>query len=623
MKGFICLFIGTCLFAGLWGTPDARINQTEQKELGTFMDEHPGLEYTATVEHAFFNDLHIGALWFPAVSNKGFVGYYDLSAYYPGGGNQTSVWQAGMWAGGYVDDGGGYGNNAWRFHGSDGLHCDPSNYDTLDEEAVVETEADLGYPYPYRRLTVHVNTAAKPLEPPGADPIDAVDGDMGMDVTFEWHQWGVRGYDNWVFVHVRIVFSKPIDDFYWGWMSDCDVGDVYLPDLYFDDYAGWDDDLKFCYMRDWDYDPLAGQPPEPSTEDSVFLSPAVVGQYLLAAPPAGGPITADPDSAQKWVTKNYWDWNDDVTSIQNQYDRLAGIWENPFPSPTAFDYRILNGVGPYDVSAGDTAHFWMAYVLGEGYDESSHATYDLGTLVDHVQDARAFFDSGLVIPEPEIPPQAPDLDPDLSLDITGDLLRIHWAPYTNIAGGATADVFLVYRSVVSGLGPWERFAVFTDSVTETQVALTPDCTYFWVEAYDTGNQVGSNPYALSSRLYERDAGGILRANHNTIVCVVSPFAGVIPEPWFSHGLSQNYPNPFKTMTTIAYSISSPGEVTLRVYDVSGRLVQTLVNDLKGVGEYRSSWDGRDRRGMKVPSGVYFLRLEAGGQVTTSTVVLLE
>ncbi|MFH1313529.1 MAG: T9SS type A sorting domain-containing protein [Candidatus Eisenbacteria bacterium] len=623
MKMFACLFIGICLIAVLWGMADARINPANEKNPTVFMDERPNLGSAAAVEDAFFNDLHIGALWFPAISNKGYVGYSDLSAYYPGGGTQTTVWSSGMWAGGYVDDGGGIGNNAWRYHGSDGHHSDPEDYDTLDEQAVVKTETDLGYLYPYRRMTVHVNTAAKPLAPPDADPVDALDGDMGLDVTYEWHQWGVRSYDNWVFVHVRIEFSKPIEDFYWGWMSDCDVGDVNVPNFYFDDYAGWDDSLKFCYMRDWDCDPLAGQPPAPSTEDSVFLSPDAVGQYLLAAPPAGGPITADPDPTQLWVTKNYWDWNNDVSSVQNQYDRLAGIWENPFPPLTEFDYRILNGVGPYDVSAGDTAHFWMAYVLGEGYDEDSHATYALGTLVDHVQDARAFFDAGMVIPVPEIPPQAPDLNPDLGLDIIGDTLRIHWAPYTTIPGGVTADVFFVYRSVVSGLGPWERIAVFTDSVTETQVGLTSTCTYFWVEAYDTGNQVGSNPYALSSRLYERDTSGILRANHNTIVCAVSPYAGVKPEPLLPNTLSQNYPNPFNTMTTIAYSISSPGEVNLRVYDVSGRLVKVLVNDLKGVGEYRFSWDGRDRTGMKVPSGVYFLRLEAGGQVDKRTVILLE
>jgi hypothetical protein len=620
MKKSVCLFIAACLLAFLWGMPGARVNQTEQKKPVAFVDERLDLEHTATVMDSFFNDLHIGALWFPSISNKGYIGYSDISAYYPGGGDQSNVWQAGMWAGGYLWGNGALRDFAFWYLGSDGWRAHPALYDTIDEQAVVQTEEDLGYPYPYRRLTMHVNTDAKPFHVSAGD---TVDGDMGMDVTYQWHQWGVGDYDHWVFVHVRIEFTEAIDDFFWAWMSDCDVGDVNLPDVYIDDYAGWDDSLKFCYMRDWDYDPLIGQPPAPSTEDSLFLSPDAVGQHLLAAPPVGGPITADPDSAQKWVTKNYWDWQNDISSVQDAYDRMAGIWENPFPPLSPFDYRILNGVGPYDVSAGDTAHFWMAYVLGEGYDEDSHATFDLGTLVDHVQDAQAFFNGGMVIPASDVPPQAPDLDPDLSVDVTGDTLRIHWAPYNNIPGGAAADSFFVYRSTISKLGLWERVAVFDDSVTETQLELTSACTYVWVQAYDTGNQVGSNPHALSSRLYERDQNGILRANHNTITCAPSPLAGITTEPLLANSLSQNYPNPFTPVTTVAYSISSPGEVDLRVYDVTGRLVQILVNELKTRGEYRVSWDGCDSSGIKVAPGVYFIQLEAGGQAKTTTVVLLK
>lgn len=273
-------------------------------------------------------------------------------------------------------------------------------------------------------------------------------------------------------------------------------------------------------MRDWDYDPLPG--------DTLWLSPDVIGQSLLAAPPINGPVTAPPDNAQRWASKNYWDWNNDVSSVKDCYDRLSGAWVNPFPPASPYDYRILNGVGPYSVSAGDTAHFWMAYVVGEGYDEDSHAMYGLGTLIDHVQDAHAFFDAGMVIPAVDIPPRAPDLDPDLIGDITGDELRVHWAPYNDIAGGASADSFIVYTSVISKLGPWERVAGFDNTVTETQVHLIPDsCTYAWVQAYDTGNGIGSNPYALSSRLYQRDSGGILLADQTTIACVYSQVSPAI------------------------------------------------------------------------------------------------
>jgi hypothetical protein len=611
MRWFGCLFIAVFIVSGLWGMAEARTDCTRPVMGGRSAGLAEGMQ-----DYEYLNDLSIGALWFPNIARKGFVGYYDISAYYPGGGDQSAVWNAGMWAGGYVEG----QSLAWLFRGDRGHYSDTYQYDTLNEEALVETEADLDLSYPYRRLTVHVNTASKPYTVAGGD---TVDGDMGMDLMYEWHQWGIRGYDNWVFLHVKVVFTKAIDDFYWAWLSDCDCGDVDLPNYYFDDYAGWDDSLKFCYMRDWDYDPLSGQPPAPSTEDSVFLSPNVIAQYLLAAPPTRGAVTADPDTAQKWSVKNYWDWNNDVSSNQDGYDRIAGAWQNTFPSPEPFDYRILNAVGPYDVSAGDTADFWMAFILGEGYTDDSHDLYHMGTLVEHVPEARAFFNGGMVIPASLAPPMAPDLDPDLDTDITGDTLRFHWAPYINIPGGATADSFVVYTSTAGKLGPWDRLASFDSSTTETLYGLTSDCTYFWVEAYDTSNHVGSNPYALTSRLYARDAAGRLRANENTIVCAASPFAGVVPKPEPQGRLIWSSPNPFNPVTAITYSIPIAGEVRLRVYDVSGRLVRSLVDGQAGAGEHGTSWDGRDARGDRVPSGVYFLRLQANGQVATKTVVLVE
>ena len=615
MKRVTCVFVAIFLQTVLLGMPDARINQSRQAGRATLIDERVDLGNTAFVPDSFFNDLHIGALWFPAISNKCYIGYYDITAYYPGGGDQSCVWNAGMWAGGFVEG----RDHVWVFYGSDGQHSDPCMYDALEEQAIVEAEEDYGYPYPYRKLTMHVNTALKPYIVSG---IDTVDGDTGLDVTFEWHQWGVSGYDHWIFVHVTIEFIKDIDDFWLGWMSDCDVGDVNVPIMYYDDYAGWNETYQFCYMRDWDYDPLIGQPPAPSTEDSLFLSPNAVGQHLLAAPPVGGPITAAPSGAQRWETRNYWDWNNDVTSIQNIYDRIAGIWENPFPPGTPFDYRILNGVGPYDVSAGDVAHFWMAYVIGEGYDEESHAQYGMGTLVDHVQDAQAFFDGGMVIPAGEYPPRALDLAPDFENDVIDDQMIVHWDPYVDIPGGATADSFIVYRSTISKLGPWERVVAFDNSVTETMIDLVSGCNYVWLQAYDTGNALGSNPWALTSRLYKPDADGKIRANENTIACVEFIPTGETPNAISATYLSQNYPNPFNPVTTIRFYLQRAAHVNLCIYNVKGELVAVLVDRSMTEGQKEVSWTAKDYRGRTVASGIYFCRLVAGDFVQMKKMVLL-
>jgi flagellar hook assembly protein FlgD len=64
-------------------------------------------------------------------------------------------------------------------------------------------------------------------------------------------------------------------------------------------------------------------------------------------------------------------------------------------------------------------------------------------------------------------------------------------------------------------------------------------------------------------------------------------------------------------------------VDLGIYNLDGRLVQTLVNKQKSAGEQRVTWDGHDFDGNKVASGVYFVRLKAGGQVVTKKIVLLK
>jgi M6 family metalloprotease-like protein len=79
----------------------------------------------------------------------------------------------------------------------------------------------------------------------------------------------------------------------------------------------------------------------------------------------------------------------------------------------------------------------------------------------------------------------------------------------------------------------------------------------------------------------------------------------------SFELLPNYPNPFNPSTTIRYELASRSQVELRVYDVSGALVRTLVESVKNAGAYSLQWNGIDDRGNAVSSGVYFYRLTAG------------
>lgn len=93
-------------------------------------------------------------------------------------------------------------------------------------------------------------------------------------------------------------------------------------------------------------------------------------------------------------------------------------------------------------------------------------------------------------------------------------------------------------------------------------------------------------------------------------------------------LYQNYPNPFNPSTTIAFSLggaSQSGSVDVRldIYNVLGQRVTTLVNDRMEPGRYEFQWDGTDRSGQTVASGLYFYRLAAGGQQETKKMVMLK
>ena len=158
-----------------------------------------------------------------------------------------------------------------------------------------------------------------------------------------------------------------------------------------------------------------------------------------------------------------------------------------------------------------------------------------------------------------------------------------------------------------------------DSTKARVYALNPDGTFLW--SYGLPARIRSSPAI--------DADGTLYigCDDGNLYAFGTP-TGVARKDRFQvfrYQLLQNRPNPFIASakgTAIRYGISNAGQVSLKVYDVTGRLVQTLVKGKKKAGLYSVPWDGKDPGGKKLASGIYFYRVESGSFRATKKLILL-
>jgi hypothetical protein len=88
------------------------------------------------------------------------------------------------------------------------------------------------------------------------------------------------------------------------------------------------------------------------------------------------------------------------------------------------------------------------------------------------------------------------------------------------------------------------------------------------------------------------------------------------------GLEQNYPNPFNPETSIKFSLSEDSRVTLKVFNLLGQVVNTLVDENMPAGEHAILWNGKNDRNEDVASGVYFYRIKAGDYESVRRMTLL-
>ena len=156
-------------------------------------------------------------------------------------------------------------------------------------------------------------------------------------------------------------------------------------------------------------------------------------------------------------------------------------------------------------------------------------------------------------------------------------------------------------SLASGRLPGQMSALLVDDVASAAIPVDGQMEY----------RIVPRP-AEESRVLRLGGGPGARA----------PAAGygpLVPASRFEVG--RPYPNPALPGTSVRYAIPEGGEVQLRVYGLSGRLVRELAGGPEVAGEHIAVWDGRDERGREVGTGIYFLRLAHRGEVKTARVVV--
>jgi hypothetical protein len=188
---------------------------------------------------------------------------------------------------------------------------------------------------------------------------------------------------------------------------------------------------------------------------------------------------------------------------------------------------------------------------------------------------------------------------------------------TTITGGAYHHIAFTTNGTTMTL--------YVDGVVQTTATAMAACT---VAGGTIALGAGVSPYLFRSgtvdeiRIWNmtRTQAQILASMNSELTGYATAVEGPVP-PVYRNVLRQNAPNPFNPRTEIAFELARGGRTTLRVYDIQGRLVATLLDGALPAGPHRVSWSSHDRSGREVASGVYFYRLDTPGFKKTKRMTL--
>lgn len=195
------------------------------------------------------------------------------------------------------------------------------------------------------------------------------------------------------------------------------------------------------------------------------------------------------------------------------------------------------------------------------------------------------------------------------LDAAGDITALQEAPMNlGIQWGSISTVDPVSGDFLF-FGPQEEFYVF-NPINDSWKAINNSRPLFFDVGLD-GPISGTVATPVSTHgvvmflNYDRPRSQVYIYKHTEAATV-----NIGPE--ISFHLKPNYPNPFKESTQIPFSLQQSGNIIINIYDQTGRLVTTLLNEHKPIGDHEITWNAKDQNGQLLAEGIYFLCMESKG-----------
>lgn len=287
-------------------------------------------------------------------------------------------------------------------------------------------------------------------------------------------------------------------------------------------------------------------------------------------------FTFAPTITQGRAIQRYWDINSDVPAFLRFYYRQSEVDEAGFTTNPVI-YHFTGGT-------------WVAVPTSAPFTLANGIRY-----VESTSPVNSF--SPFTLGDPNDAPLPVELTNFRGTSASGKV-TLTWQTISEVDNQG----FMVMRDSVQ-IASFENYPELVGQGTSNEAK-----TYTFNDAFV---EVGKTyTYTLRSR----DFNGTVHNYPNRVSVKVEGGAGIV----YEYRLAQNYPNPFNPTTRIEYGLKARGRVTIQLYDVLGRMVATLVNEVKDAGNYAVTFNA-----SALSSGMYFYRYTAGGKTFTKQMLLIK